>query len=54
MGSPDRQPGSRSGLHTGPGKLEATELPHSVYDDLVQGKLPGRSEAANTAGRRRG
>jgi len=53
MGGLDRQMGSRSALNTSPGGLEVTELPHSAYDDLVQGTLPDRDEAANTPGWRR-
>jgi hypothetical protein len=53
MGGLDSQMGSRSALNTSPGGLEVTELPHSAYDDLVQGTLPDRDEAANTPGWRR-
>lgn len=38
---------SRSAALTTPGGLEVSEVPHSAYDDLVQGRLPGRDEAAN-------
>lgn len=53
MGGLDSQLGSRSAFNTAPGGLEVSEVPHSVYDDLVQGTLPGRDEAANTSGWRR-
>jgi hypothetical protein len=49
MGGLDSQIGSRSAVHTSPGGLEVTELPHSAYDDLVQGTLPDRDDAANTS-----
>lgn len=54
MGGLDSQMGSRSAVNTSPGGLEVTELPHSAYDDLVQGTLPDRADAANTSGWRRG
>lgn len=54
MGGIDSQMGSRSVVHTSPGGLEVTELPHSAYDDLVQGTLPDRADAANTSGWHRG
>ena len=38
----------------GPISVEPLADLQLTRDDLVQGKLPGRSEAANTAGRRRG
>jgi hypothetical protein len=50
MGGLDSQMGSRSALNTGPGGLEVTELPRSAYDDVVQGTLPDRDDAANTSG----
>lgn len=50
MGGLDSQIGSRGGVPTSPGGLEVTELPHSAYDDLVQGTLPDRDDAANTSG----
>ncbi len=50
MGGLDSQLGNRSAFNTAPGGLEVSEVPHSAYDDLVQGTLPGRDEAANTGG----
>jgi hypothetical protein len=50
MGGIDSQIGSRSGANSSPGGLEVTELPHSAYDDLVQGTLPDRDDAANASG----
>lgn len=47
MGGLDSQFGGRSQFHSGPGGLEVTEVPHAVYDDLLQGTLPSRDEAAN-------
>ena len=54
MGGLDSQLGTRSAFNTAPGGLEVSEVPTSVYDDLVQGTLPGRDEAANTSGWSRG
>lgn len=53
MGGLDSQMGSRSAFNTSPGGLDVTEVPRSAYDDLVQGRLPGRPDAANTSGWRR-
>lgn len=39
---------SRHASNTTPGGLEVSEVPHSAYDDLVQGWLPRRDEAANS------
>ena len=39
---------------TGPGGLDVTELPQSVYDDLVQGDVPDPDDPAHTRGWRRG
>lgn len=50
MGGLDSQLGARGALHASPSGLEVSELPHSAYDDLVQGTLPSRHEAANTSG----
>ena len=50
MGGLDSQLGARSAVHANLGGLEVHELPRSAYDDLVQGTLPGRDEAANTSG----
>jgi hypothetical protein len=50
MGGPDSQLGNRSGSHSSPAGLEVHEVPRSAYDDLLQGTLPGRDEAANTSG----
>ncbi len=50
MGGFDSQLGARSSFNTGPGALEVSEVPRSVYDDLLQGTLPDRAEAANTSG----
>ena len=50
MGGQDSQIGSRPAAHTSAGGLEVSELPHSAYDDLVQGQLPDRDDAANTSG----
>lgn len=54
MGGLDSQLGTRSVFHTPAGGLEVSEVPNSVYDDLVQGTLPTRDEAANTSGWSRG
>ena len=53
IGGPDSQSNSRHSGQTSPGGLEVSELPHSVYDDLVQGSLPDRDDAANHSGWRR-
>jgi hypothetical protein len=47
MGGIDSQFDGRSAFQTGHGGLEISEVPHSVYDDLLQGTLPSRDEAAN-------
>lgn len=47
MGGLDSQFDSRSHAQGGPGGLEISEVPRSVYDDLLQGTLPSRDEAAN-------
>lgn len=39
---------------TGPGGLEVSEVPQSVYDDLMQGDLPDADEAGHNGGWRRG
>lgn len=49
MGGIDSQFDGRSAFQTGHGGLEISEVPHSVYDDLLQGTLPRRDEAANHA-----
>lgn len=48
MGGLDSQLGHRSIFSTLPGGLEVSEVPHSVYDDVLQDRLHGRDEAANT------
>ncbi|MDH4392125.1 MAG: hypothetical protein QE285_11985 [Aquabacterium sp.] len=50
MGGLDSQSGIRSSLNSMPGGLEVSEVPRSAYDDVVQGTLPHRHEAANTSG----
>lgn len=50
MGGLDSQLDGRSQFATGPGGLEISEVPRSVYDDLLQGTLPSRDEAANHGG----
>lgn len=47
MGGLDSQFDGRSQSQSGPGGLEISEVPRSVYDDLLQGTLPSRDEAAN-------
>lgn len=47
MGGLDSQFDGRNPAHSGPGGLEISEVPRSVYDDLLQGTLPSRDEAAN-------
>jgi len=54
MGGLDSQLGTRNTLQTNMGGLEVHELPRSAYDDLVQGTLPSRDEAANISGWYRG
>jgi hypothetical protein len=39
---------------TGPGGLEVSEVPQSVYDELIQGDPPDPDDAGNTGGWRRG
>ena len=50
MGGQDSQMGGRSGYHTQSGGLEVSEVPRSVYEDLIQGTLPERDAAANHSG----
>jgi hypothetical protein len=47
MGGPDSQFDGRSHFPAGAAGLEVTEVPRAVYDDLLQGTLPSRNEAAN-------
>ena len=39
---------------TGPGGLDVTEVPQSVYDDLIQGDVPDPDDPTHTRGWRRG
>lgn len=47
MGGLDSQFDGRSQFPGSAVGLEVTEVPHAVYDDLLQGTLPSRDEAAN-------
>jgi hypothetical protein len=52
-GGLDSPPSERGALSTGPMGLEVSEVPRSVYDDLTQGRLPSRDDAANAPGWRK-